>query len=135
MRARQFLIRQNQLRIGAFQLRLRLRELNRIRLRIYGEEQIAFMNYGAVLEINSGQYPADLRAKFDTINRRELSEESQLFVDLPLERIADDDLRQRRGDGGLRAIPIVEKETAGTHSQNKQKRHAGADPYSASCPP
>ncbi len=136
MRARQLLIRQHQLCICAFQLRLGLRELNCIRLRIYGEEQIAFMNYSAILEINSGQYTADLRSKFDTIDGRELSEESQLFVDLPFEGIADDDLWERLSASILRASPIAEQEeTARPHSQNEQKRHGCSNPYYISSPP
>ena len=55
----------------------------------------------SILEIDAGQCAADLGAELDPLDRGKLTEETQLRINLALQRLADHDLgKRRRSDRG-----------------------------------
>src|SRR4029079_18488123 len=72
-----------------FKLRVRLRKSNLIRTRVDHEQQVAFVDDLAVLEVYLSQRASDLRAEFDVIHRRELAKADDLRVDGAPARFAD----------------------------------------------
>ena len=68
LRAAKFLVCEHEPRLRGLELRFRLGEPDLIRHRVDREQQIALMDDVAVLEVDSGQRAADLRAQLDLID-------------------------------------------------------------------
>src|SRR4051794_25296084 len=73
------------MRVGGFELRLCLRELDLIGAGIDHEEQVALLDDLPVLKMQFRECPPNLRAQLNAINGRELAEEADLRIDLALQ--------------------------------------------------
>src|SRR5215831_1960077 len=94
--------------VRCLQLGLGLCQPDFVGARVDGEEEIALMDDVPILEVYSSKRAADLGAQLNLLDCGKLTKEAQSGINLALERLAHDDLREgRRGNrGGRIALTI-----------------------------
>src|SRR5579864_4346674 len=102
--------------------RLGLCQPDLIGARVDGEEVIAFFDNVPIPEKDSRQRAAHLDARLDLLDRRKLTKEAQPRINLTHQRLAHQDLRNRRRQRRYRSVaPAIENKPA-LPSQDKRRQ-------------